>query len=99
MTLAQVLKSLDGLKVWGNGAGFDPVLLEAAYSAADVPAPWKYWNALDVRTLVHMGRQLGFDPKSDLPFEGNKHHALDDAIHQANYCSLIWQKFFANEVK
>ncbi|MBK0004734.1 3'-5' exoribonuclease domain-containing protein, partial [Erwinia sp. S38] len=28
----------------------------------------------------------------DMPFPGDRHNALDDAIHQAQYVSVIWQK-------
>ncbi|EAW9850355.1 3'-5' exoribonuclease, partial [Salmonella enterica subsp. enterica serovar Kentucky] len=35
---------------------------------------------------------IGFDPKRDMPFEGTRHNALDDAIHQAKYVSAIWKK-------
>ena len=39
-----------------------------------------------------MGKAIGFDPKRDMRFEGTRHSALDDAIHQAKYVSAIWQK-------
>ena len=39
-----------------------------------------------------MGKAISFDPKRDMPFEGTRHSALDDAIHQAKYVSAIWQK-------
>ncbi|EMP5336427.1 3'-5' exoribonuclease, partial [Citrobacter freundii] len=46
----------------------------------------------DVRTVVEMGKVIGIDPKRDMPFDGTRHSALDDAIHQAKYVSSIWQK-------
>ncbi|ENK9589510.1 3'-5' exoribonuclease, partial [Salmonella enterica] len=46
----------------------------------------------DVRTMVTLGRAIGFDPKRDMPFEGDMHNALADARHQAKYVSAIWQK-------
>lgn len=79
--------------VWGNGSGFDNVILRSAYSALDIEEPWKFWNDRDVRTMVELGRDLlGFDPKKDMPFEGVPHSALDDAKHQARYVSAIYQK-------
>lgn len=79
--------------MWGNGAGFDNVILNNAYLATNLPAPWKHWNDRDVRTIVALGRDLlGFDPKKDLPFEGVRHCALDDAKHQARYVSAIYQR-------
>ncbi|WP_241597421.1 3'-5' exonuclease [Rosenbergiella epipactidis] len=79
------------IQVWGNGASFDNVLLRDAYRRAQIPPFWNFWNDRDVRTIVDLGRQLGFDPKRDMPFTGEQHNALDDAIHQAKYVSAIWQ--------
>ncbi len=39
-----------------------------------------------------IGSLIGFDPKRDMPFKGTRHNALDDAIHQAKYVSVIWKK-------
>ncbi|EBO5570485.1 3'-5' exoribonuclease, partial [Salmonella enterica] len=52
----------------------------------------QWWNDRDVRTIVELGKAIGFDPKRDMPFEGTRHNALDDAIHQAKYVSAIWKK-------
>lgn len=56
------------------------------------PVPWQWWNDRDVRTIVELGKAIGFDPKRDMPFKGTRHNALDDAIHQAKYVSAIWKK-------
>lgn len=81
------------VKVWGNGAGFDPILMESAYRRHGRTAPWNYWDVLDVRTIVKLGRDLlNIDPKKDMPFEGVEHDALSDAIHQAKYVSAIYQQ-------
>ncbi|EHB0511571.1 3'-5' exoribonuclease [Escherichia coli] len=80
------------LKVWGNGATFDNVILRGAYERAGQICPWACWNDHDVRTIVTLGRFIGFDPKMDMPFDGERHNALADARHQAKYVSAIWQK-------
>ncbi len=80
------------LQVWGNGASFDCVILRNSYSIAGLATPWQWWNDRDVRTIVELGRVAGFDPKRDSPFEGTRHNALADAVHQANYVSAIWQR-------
>lgn len=85
------------LQVWGNGASFDCVLLRAAFGRADLETPWQWWNDRDVRTVVEMGRALGFDPKRNSPFKGERHNALDDAVHQALYVSEIWQRLTADK--
>ncbi|WP_182310689.1 3'-5' exonuclease [Aeromonas media] len=88
--------SLPNVKLWGNGASFDNVILRNAYEATIKVAPWDYWNDRDVRTIVDLGRSLlGFDPKKELPFEGVRHSALDDAKHQARYVSAIYRRMLA----
>jgi hypothetical protein len=83
----------DEIKIWGNGAGFDPVVLESAYRRCKSYAPWNFRMVRDVRTMVDLGRDLlGIYPKVDMPFEGMPHNALDDAIHQAKYVSAIYQQ-------
>jgi hypothetical protein len=79
----------DSLKVWGNGAIFDISILETAFKRCKLPLPWKFWNVRDVRTVVDVGRLVGFDPKTNMPFQGVKHNALDDSKHQAKYVSEI----------
>jgi len=80
------------LKVWGNGAAFDNVILREAYQRCSKAPCWNWFNDLDVRTMVNLGRRVGFDPKRDLPFDGERHNALADAVHQAQYVSLIHQR-------
>ncbi|HBJ0245460.1 TPA: 3'-5' exoribonuclease [Escherichia coli] len=80
------------VQVWGNGASFDCVILRNSYSLTGQPVPWQWWNDRDVRTIVELGKAIGFDPKRDMPFKGTRHNALDDAIHQAKYVSAIWKK-------
>lgn len=82
------------IQVWGNGSGFDNVILNNAYKAVRVRPHFQHWNDRDVRTIVEMGRSiLGIDPKSTFTREGVHHSALDDAKFQAKYVSAIWQAF------
>jgi hypothetical protein len=57
------------LRVWGNGAAFDNVILRAAYARAGAEVPWDWWHDLDVRTVVEMGRVLGYDPNAVTPLQ------------------------------
>lgn len=87
-----VPEDLDLLQVWGNSPTFDCAILRAAYARADLEGPlWKFWNERDCRTMVELGKVIGFDPKQDMPFRGERHNALADAVHQAQYVSHIWQ--------
>lgn len=81
----------DTVQVWGNGATFDNVLLEDSYARAGISCPWKYWNNRDVRTIVELGKAVGYTPRHEIPFEGEPHKAISDARHQVKYVSAIWQ--------
>ncbi|MDD9340215.1 MAG: 3'-5' exoribonuclease [Providencia heimbachae] len=81
----------DDVQVWGNGVDFDNVILRNAYNVVGLEPFWKHWNNRCVRTIVELGRNAGIDPKKTLGFVGEPHNALDDAIHQAKYVSIIHQ--------
>ncbi len=78
-------------QVWGNGVAFDNVIIRNAYESLQLKAPWNFWNDRDVRTMVELGKSVGIDPVRDVPFEGVRHDALSDAIHQAKYVSIIYK--------
>ncbi|MGP3280444.1 3'-5' exonuclease [Serratia bockelmannii] len=71
---------------WGNGSVFDISILEGWFDKVDplVDAkgddiyPWKFWDIADLRTLVRLS---GINVKA-IPFAGEKHNALADALHQ-----------------
>ncbi|HCU4770170.1 TPA: 3'-5' exoribonuclease [Escherichia coli] len=86
------------VQVWGSGANFDNVILRRSYERQGIPCPWRYHNDRDVRTIVELGKAIDFDARIDIPFEGERHNALDDARHQAKYVSAIWQKLIPNPV-
>lgn len=66
-----------GQFIWGHGAYFDEPMLSAAFRAAGVDVPWKYWDARCTRTI--------FDLAGERPDRqsGTHHNALDDARAQA----------------
>lgn len=66
-----------GQYVWGHGASFDPVMLEAAYDACLLEAPWKFWDVRCCRTVLAMANRR---PQRA---GGTHHNALDDAKAQA----------------
>ena len=82
----------ESVQVWGNGATYDNVLLEASYDRTGIPCPWKFWNNRDVRTIVELGKAVGCKPRYEIPFEGEPHKAISDALHQVKYVSAIWQR-------
>ncbi|WP_396085672.1 3'-5' exoribonuclease domain-containing protein [Escherichia coli] len=85
------------VQVWGNGATFDNVILRRSCERQGIPCPWRYHNDRDVRTIVELGKTIGFDARTAIPFEGVPHNALDDARHQAKQVSAIWQKLIPSQ--
>lgn len=85
------------VQVWGNGANFDNTILRRSYERQEIPCPWRYHNDRDVRTIVELGKAIDFDARTAIPFEGERHNALDDARYQAKYVSAIWQKLIPNQ--
>jgi hypothetical protein len=69
---------IDG--VWGNGATFDNVLLTETYLRARRDRPWSYRADRCFRTAKAMSPHV--EPPE---FEGIEHHALHDAIWQAQF--------------
>jgi DNA polymerase III epsilon subunit-like protein len=75
---------VSSVKIWGNGATFDNVILRNAYKACGMEAPWRFWNDRCYRTLKAL------HPEVKLPDRGGVHHnALDDARYQAKCATLI----------
>ncbi len=74
----------DNIKMWGNGAAFDNVILAQAYRRAGLPTPWKHWNDRCYRTLKSQY------PAIKLARTGTHHNALDDAESQAIHALAIF---------
>lgn len=74
---------LRNLRVWGNGAAFDNVILANAYRNAEMNVPWEFWNDRCYRTMKSM------HPTITIERSGTHHNALDDAISQANHLMRI----------
>jgi len=68
-------------EIWANAPTFDCAMVEAAYDAVAMRTPWEYYDERCVRTLRSLPCAV------DLEQDGQAHHALDDAIHQAREVS------------
>lgn len=86
----------DEIQIWGNGSGFDNVILMNAFKSTQIKPSFTHWNDRDVRTIVEMGRSiLRINPKDEVERQGTHHTALNDALFQVQYVSQIWQAFHA----
>lgn len=83
-TLNELRTFCDGLPVWGNGATFDISIMEQLAVMFELPELFPFWLERDVRTVVDLGHMIGVDHKSQAR-PAVAHHALDDAVCQAEY--------------
>lgn len=65
------------VKIWGNGADFDNVILASAYRYCGLNLPWRFWNNRCYRTVKAM------HPDIKMQRIGTYHNAIDDAESQA----------------
>jgi len=74
--------------VWGNGAGFDNVILRATYTRMGRETPWPTFSDRCYRTIKNLF------PRAPKPKRrGTAHNALDDAVFQAEHLVEI-DKFY-----
>ena len=69
----------DDVRVWGNGAAFDNVILASAYRRSGTPTPWRFWNDRYYRTIKAQY------PAVKMTRKGTHHNAVDDAESQARH--------------
>ncbi|WP_443089555.1 3'-5' exonuclease [Xenorhabdus sp. Sc-CR9] len=84
---------IETLSVWGNGSSFDNVILRNFYERANYRAPWRWDADRDVRTIVQLGRDIGYDPKSEMPFSSERHNALADGTALLNPKNIKLNKY------
>lgn len=85
---ASTTGQLKDVRIWGNGAVFDNVIVRNLYKRSGVNFVLPYWCDMDVRTLVAVS---GINTKS-FKFEGTKHCGIDDCKHQIKYCAAAYKE-------
>lgn len=80
---AQTLCHPADLRLWGNGATFDNVILASAYRAAQLERPWHFWNDRCYRTVK------AENPGVPVERVGVLHNAAHDAETQARHLVAI----------
>jgi hypothetical protein len=78
------------VRLWGNGAGFDNVLLKNAFKALDADEPWKYFNNRCYRTMAAVFPLTDEEMPARV---GTYHNALDDALTQTLRLQAICKKY------
>lgn len=81
---ALIGSNVGSVKIWGNGATFDNVIMANAYQATRLERPWKYYNDMCFRTMKKLYPNVHQDPI------GISHRAVDDAEFQARLLMKIF---------
>jgi hypothetical protein len=82
----------ESVRLMGNGPCADNLWLNSAFKACGMKNPVPYWNDIDHRTINWIGGAwLGLS-KDDVKFKGVKHHAGDDAEHEAQHAIMVLQR-------
>lgn len=81
----QTRGTTDSVRLWGNGAAFDNVILASAYRAAGLQQPWRHWNDRCYRTIKAL------HPGVTMERIGVHHHAADDAESQAHHLVAMFK--------
>jgi DNA polymerase III epsilon subunit-like protein len=71
------------IQMWANSPSFDLEILRFAYAKINKDPPYKYYNERCYRTLKSLRLDIDFTPPRI------KHHALHDAIAQAEHAIKI----------
>ena len=85
----QFIQRFEKVKVWGNGLGFDNVIIKNAYAALKQDRPWSDFQDRDMRTIVDITESI--HGKQKFVKDGVVHNALDDAENQARFVCQCWQ--------
>ena len=83
------IKKFKKPKVWGNGLGFDNVIVKNAYASLKQDRPWSDFQDRDMRTIVDITESI--HGKQQKEKSGIAHNALDDAINQAKTVCKYWK--------
>lgn len=90
--IAFVLSGGEVDEAWSNGADFDLAIIRSLHMQTEArgyqkPLPWKFWSQRCYRTIK---ASSGCDKL--VLFDGVKHNAKADAIHQAQCLIALWNK-------
>lgn len=68
-------------RIFGNGPTFDLAICIEEWKQCGLP--WEFWNERCVRSWIDLcDLAIGGKVKDKVPFEGVKHHPVDDAKHE-----------------
>lgn len=73
-----------GLRMWGKPSHFDHSFLDTYYKQFGMQTPFHFRATNDMNTFIR-ARYWPENPpnwEADIPFEGEKHNALHDVLHQ-----------------
>lgn len=82
------------VRVWGKGPSFDNAMMRDAYDRFRLKLPWRYSRERCVRTYLDGYEEL---LKKHLPFDGDPHNPVADAIHQIKSMTKVQSLVLSTE--
>lgn len=100
LQLADFVRTSGSPCIWSRGVMQDISWLENAYAkqAIGLSQPWLYQKVRDVRTILALAEDAGFD-ETKVVFEGTPHDALADAVHQAHLICMCTRLLTPGAIK
>lgn len=83
-------------RIFGNGPTFDLAICIEEWKQCGLP--WEFWNERCVRSWIDLcDLAIGGKVRDKVPFEGVKHHPVDDAKHEFKqmHAVLSWMQAMA----
>lgn len=80
------IKCFESPVIWGNSCTFDNVILRNLFKSFNLQFPTPFYTDMDVRTVVQLA---GYEKVNQVTgkFEGTKHDAIADCLHQVKLVS------------
>lgn len=85
--IRDICPNIRNVRLWGNGATFDNVILDNAYRRNNISPPWNYSGHRCYRTMVNL-----LSEKIKLTRTGNHHCATDDVAYQLDVLREVMKK-------
>jgi DNA polymerase III alpha subunit (gram-positive type) len=79
---ADWLENWGYVRLWAKPTSFESPFLESYFRTHGIKNPFQYWKSVDLNSYIEGRGHNRNDFWKNIEFEGDKHNALYDVIHQ-----------------